>query len=1001
MKQSLLILFFLLLLQVICNKEENQIPKQTDNPIKQSNSSYECKLLFLSTYPPEECGIAKYCQKLIKSMEEYKLCKIDVISLSHKRNLPHNHTDDHVIWHVPIEDVRVYPTIGSFVKEANYSVVIIQHEFGIFPLKDNLKKLLTSISAPVISILHSARSNPSFMENTNIKMISKNSDLVIALSKASYQSLQTEYEYNIQNAVYIPHPATTVNTSKVFSAEIQKESKMKLGVGGNTKVITSIGIIHPNKGIQKIIKALPNIYKAHQNIHLYIVGKPSNARLKGVLLSLIQKVDQHEKLITFIPHFVNNSLFETIMLASDLIITPYDQCTPVSGIVSTALGYASIIVSTPFNFAQEVLSNNTGIILKNVNLLNINTPLSKQKYLDPIYEQNQIKELTFEINEILKDDPQTQKRRSTISKNAYRYAEKNSWNAISKMYLCAIFKLNDNLTKKYTNFCTNNTIWKKYDIKAIDRSKLKFVKLSSSSSRGNRFNSANIKKRSRMAKYNKWETLKDNNIYKLTRYRLFNQSKINIYIKSLLNDNKSNNTQSQEIPLPNYQNMGLLLNNGRNSELNSINRKNISIVLWELPLFKNSKTSKLFKNVFNTICMNLNNNNITNNDGDDDSNDNNNYNANDDDNINNNFFCLFLSTGKRIYLNSNLSKYIVKKNEIKNISFDFHLIILQNNYKLKNPLDYINSKKKILIAPLITNNFNYNKIIKLVQNNNQINNNPIDEIWVYNEKMKKNLKIFDNVYTIGFGIKKINVRFRKLYPHKYIPIDSRLIINYLKKSVIFSLIVNNFNSIEIDRLIKSYLKEFKNHENVILFIYNNNDDSDSDSDSDSDDDDNSITNILINNGYYDQKIIQDLYLDRLDAANNLLKMELPFIYYQEKKINKQLLLKIIDCSNYFIYPFHDIQTPTDLLLPMLLNTSLIIPDCENHFNYPINDFSSTYPCEKNNSNHQLRKILRLAYSNKLETDNKIKNAKMIAQQFSFEKMAVNIINRLKKLNNFS
>ncbi len=180
-------------------------------------------------------------------------------------------------------------------------------------------------------------------------------------------------------------------------------------------VILTFGLINPGKGIEVAIESLPEITKKFPEILYVILGKthPEVAKIQGEKYrnSLIKMVKDLgiEKNVLFIDKFLTNKeLFEYIRSA-DIYLTPYlspDQITSGSLAYAVALGRA--IISTPYWYAQELLSDNRGI------LVSFNNPI-------------EIKEA---IERLLSDEKFAIK----IRNNTYEFGRKMIWSKVATEY---------------------------------------------------------------------------------------------------------------------------------------------------------------------------------------------------------------------------------------------------------------------------------------------------------------------------------------------------------------------------------------------------------------------------------------------------------------------------------------------------------------------------------------------------------------------------------------
>ena len=98
------------------------------------NNTYKNTILYLSTYPPRECGIATFTQDLVTAMNQ----RFNPIMHSGVVALNENHTNFYnypglVSDQVVANDLSHYVALAEKINANNrVKLVNIQHEFGIF-----------------------------------------------------------------------------------------------------------------------------------------------------------------------------------------------------------------------------------------------------------------------------------------------------------------------------------------------------------------------------------------------------------------------------------------------------------------------------------------------------------------------------------------------------------------------------------------------------------------------------------------------------------------------------------------------------------------------------------------------------------------------------------------------------------------------------------------------------------------------------------------------------
>jgi glycosyltransferase involved in cell wall biosynthesis len=148
--------------------------------------------------------------------------------------------------------------------------------------------------------------------------------------------------------------------------------KKKLGLSRRF-VIGSFGLLHPAKGIEYVLEALPQViadnpgtdplYLVVGETHVNIVkneGERYRERLKKLVIDL-----DLEHNVKFVDRYLTNRNLILHFLATDICVLPYlarDQI--VSGVLSQAVGCGKAIISTPFMHARDALADERGVLLK-------------------------------------------------------------------------------------------------------------------------------------------------------------------------------------------------------------------------------------------------------------------------------------------------------------------------------------------------------------------------------------------------------------------------------------------------------------------------------------------------------------------------------------------------------------------------------------------------------------------------------------------------------------
>ncbi|MCB2196433.1 MAG: glycosyltransferase family 4 protein [Bacteroidetes bacterium] len=322
------------------------------------------KLAFIGTYPPRECGIGTFTNNLFKSMADINKSvrgenENFVVALS-DNDLIYKYPDEvkHIIRQ---EHQRDYINAAKFINLSGADLCILEHEFGIFGGQSGIYilPLLHRLEIPIIVTLHTILKNPSYNEKAVLQEICKMADKIVVMSHKAIDFLIHVYDVTEEKIVFIEHGVPNIKYSPEKS---KKEFKLE-----NKKVILTFGFVGRNKGIETVIKALPELIKKHPNVVYIVLGKthPNVLRHSGeeyriFLLRLVKSLKLEEHVI-FLNEFIDEQFLFKYLYACDIYITPYlNEAQITSGTLSYAVGVGAAVLSTPYWHASELLADGRG-----------------------------------------------------------------------------------------------------------------------------------------------------------------------------------------------------------------------------------------------------------------------------------------------------------------------------------------------------------------------------------------------------------------------------------------------------------------------------------------------------------------------------------------------------------------------------------------------------------------------------------------------------------------
>jgi len=323
------------------------------------------EILFITSYPPRECGVATYSQDLIKALNnkfdhsfKLKICALE------SGNEQYNYAEE--IEYVlntasPVSYIELAENINANI---DIEMVLIQHEFGFFAKReDAFIQFLKTLTKPIITVFHTVLPRPNDSLKVMVQKISQASESIIAMTNSSASILINDYEVPQEEITVIPHGTHLVQHS---DRELLKKQYKLSG----KKVLSTFGLLSSGKSIETTLEALPAIIKENPDIVFLIIGKthPSVAKQEGekYRLMLESKIAElHlEKYVRFVNYFVPlHDLLEYLQLTDIYLFTSKDPNQAVSGTFSYAISCGCPIISTPIPHAREVLRNDAGVII--------------------------------------------------------------------------------------------------------------------------------------------------------------------------------------------------------------------------------------------------------------------------------------------------------------------------------------------------------------------------------------------------------------------------------------------------------------------------------------------------------------------------------------------------------------------------------------------------------------------------------------------------------------
>ncbi len=330
----------------------------------------QSKILFISTYPPMKCGIATFTRDLIDATRtrladglEINICALDVENSKYDYEYP-------VMMSMDGRDLdSCVDAANKINRDAAIRLVCIEHEFGLFggQYGSFLLGFLSILEKPFIIRMHTVLPSPQEKMLKIVQALGLLTEKIIVMTMHSKQLLIDHYLIDENKIIIIPHGTHERNTRDI------KELKQVNNLA-NKRILTTFGLLSPNKGIEKGIKAMKKISAEFPEAIYLVVGQthPNLLKQEGEKYRLYLQELIHElglaKNVRLINEYVpTDKLMEYLAITDIYLFTSKDPNQAVSGTFLYAMSAGCTIISNSFAMATEMLDEKTGIILDPLN----------------------------------------------------------------------------------------------------------------------------------------------------------------------------------------------------------------------------------------------------------------------------------------------------------------------------------------------------------------------------------------------------------------------------------------------------------------------------------------------------------------------------------------------------------------------------------------------------------------------------------------------------------
>ena len=316
------------------------------------------EIVFITSYPPRECGIATYSQDLKNAILEkfgttfsVKVCALETeqmideypVEVKYKLNTKLE------------ENFRELATKMNANK--NIAMVFIQHEFGLFggEYGNYLLKFMKHIDLPITTTFHTVLPSPNEKLEKVVRKIADYSDYLIVMTVTSKVILMRDYGITERKISVISHGTHLVNCTNNFEPKTRNQFSDKI-------VLSTFGLISEGKSIETALEALPKIIEKFPKVLYLILGKThpevvkrDGEKYRDFLYKKVQELHLENNVRFINKYFSLDELMEYLQRTKIYLFTSKDPNQAVSGTLAYAMACGCPIVATPIPHAKEFL----------------------------------------------------------------------------------------------------------------------------------------------------------------------------------------------------------------------------------------------------------------------------------------------------------------------------------------------------------------------------------------------------------------------------------------------------------------------------------------------------------------------------------------------------------------------------------------------------------------------------------------------------------------------
>jgi glycosyltransferase involved in cell wall biosynthesis len=322
------------------------------------------RVAFVGNYVPRRCGLATFTRD-VRTAVAARIPTAECLVVAMDDGTGPLDYPPEVRFTCSDADSDSYRRAAEFLALSNVDVVSLQHEYGIFggSAGERVLDLARELRMPLHTTLHTVLARPSTEQRRVMDELLHLSARVAVMTSHGRDLLRAVHGVADDRIDVIPHG---IPDTPFVDPEFHKR---RLDLAGRAVLLT-FGLLSPGKGIEHVIRALPEIVARHPTA-VYVVAGATHPRLlrdegeryRQSLMDLAADLGVAERVVFHGRYLAMDELLAFISVA-DVYVTPYldaEQIT--SGTLAYAFGCGTAVVSTPYRHAAELLADGRGTLV--------------------------------------------------------------------------------------------------------------------------------------------------------------------------------------------------------------------------------------------------------------------------------------------------------------------------------------------------------------------------------------------------------------------------------------------------------------------------------------------------------------------------------------------------------------------------------------------------------------------------------------------------------------